>query len=80
MPSPKQVVDAITAAEVQPAPAAPEAKQARVVTFWSASQRKIELSSGEVEFKTNKLTLTDEKLINELLPMCGDKNRIWKQD
>jgi hypothetical protein len=75
----KQVVDPAEAAELPPAPTTPEAKPVRVVTFWTAFPRKLRLpSGGEVEFTQNKLTLTDEKLIDQLLPLCGDQHRLWQ--
>jgi hypothetical protein len=79
MPKAKEVVEPALAAEIPPAPsAAPEAPKARVATFWSAEPRKIKLEAGTVEFKTNKLTITDGQLIDQLLAMCGDKHRIWQ--
>lgn len=76
----KEVVEPARAAEIPPAPGNTEEKPARVVTFWSAFPgRKVKLESGEVEFKTNKLTLTDGKLIDQLSAICGDKISIWQQ-
>lgn len=75
----KEVVEPAIAAEVPPAATAQDAPKARIVTFWSASLRTVKLKSGEVIFKTNRITLTDEKLIEELSAICGDKSRIWLQ-
>lgn len=79
MPKAKEVAEPLLAAEVPPAIQAAEVKPARIATFWSAALRTVKLPSGEVVFKHNRVTLTDEKLIDELLPMCGDTHRIWHQ-
>lgn len=74
----KEVVEPALAAEVPPAPALVEERPAvRVATFWCAFPRKVKLPSGEVEFKSHKLTITDETLIKELTAICGDRIRIW---